>query len=157
MIQRHWRGIEARSRVSAQLEMELLALQAEDDDHLSYCGGPPDDDSTDETADETLVDGATAERTESDALFAQLEAEAEAEIAAVRASRMHFSPTHTHLNYTKVVAPCGAHTHNRSPTLPFRRTTLRAPCGRRSCCKSRRARKETGLTTVPAPSPINAM
>ena len=95
MIQRHWRGIEARSRVSAQLEMELLALQAEDDDHLSYCGGPPDDDSTDETADETLVDGATAERTESDALFAQLEAEAEAEIAAVRASRMHFSP-HTH-------------------------------------------------------------
>ena len=116
MIQRHWRGIEARSRVSAQLEMELLALQAEDDDHLSYCGGPPDDDSTDETADETLVDGATAERTESDALFAQLEAEAEAEIAAVRASRMHFSPPHTLIltiqKWLRLVA------HTRTIALP---------------------------------------
>ena len=101
MIQKHWRGIEARSRVSAQLEMELVALQAE-----------ADEDSTDESADEIVVGGATAERTASDVLFTQLEAEAEAEIAAVRASRMHFSLSHS-FHHTKHKCPV-AHTGFRS-------------------------------------------
>ena len=74
-IQKHWRGVEGRSRVSAQLEMEMLALQVEAE-------AEAENGTADDSTDEMVASGAAAPRTESEVLFAQMEAKAEAEVAA---------------------------------------------------------------------------
>ena len=89
MIQKHWRGADGRSRVSAQLEREVLALQAE-------AAGENADDATDEIV---AVDN-TASRTESEVLFAQMEARVEAEVAAEMQQQEEEEQDNTYLTVT---------------------------------------------------------